>query len=379
MKLDQPVVLDLFCGAGGMSQGFKMAGYEIGLGIDVDLLACQTHNHNFNGHTVCKDLQEIENPGEFIREQGIERVDIIIGGPPCQGFSRVGRGKIRKLRNDPDFINDPRNRLYKEFIRFVDDLKPAYFVMENVPDMRFYVDKGESLLDKILRIFNGLGYTTETRVLLAADYGVPQMRRRLFIIGNRLGKAITWPEPIYEQGKYVTVWDAISDLPIVDTNHRNDEIPYLPRGAQTRFQSLMRQGANGLLYNHQTRWHNEQDIEAFGKMPEGGKYKDLPSQYKRYRDDIFKDKYRKLKRGEPSWTIEAHIGKDTYRYIYPSIIGEPEPPRTISVREAARLQSFPDSFRFLGPFTKQFYQVGNAVPPLLAKAIAEHFKPQIAQ
>lgn len=377
LEANKPVVLDLFCGAGGMSQGFKLAGYEIGLGIDVDLLACQTHNHNFNGHTVCKDLQEIENPGEFIREQGIERVDIIIGGPPCQGFSRVGRGKMRKLRNDPDFINDPRNKIYKEFVRFVEELKPAYFVMENVPDMSFYLDEGEKLLDKILKSFNRLGYKAEMQVLLAADYGVPQMRRRLFIIGNRSGKPIIWPEQSHTPDNYVTVWDAISDLPVVDINHRKDEIPYLPRVTLTKYQSLMHEGANGLLFNHQTRWHNEQDIQAFGQMPEGGKYKDLPKQYKRYRDDIFKDKYRKLKRGEPSWTIEAHIGKDTYRHIYPSIPGEPEPPRTISVREAARLQSFPDSFRFLGPFTKQFYQVGNAVPPLLAKAIAEHIRPHL--
>jgi DNA (cytosine-5)-methyltransferase 1 len=126
-----------------------------------------------------------------------------------------------------------------------------------------------------------------------------------------------------------------------------------------------------MLYNHQTRWHNQQDLHAFAWMPEGGKYADLPKKFKRYRDDIFKDKYRKLYRHQPSWTIEAHIGKDSYRHIHPAGLGDGEPPRTISVREAARLQSFPDRFRFLGPFTKQFHQVGNAVPPLLAKAVAQ--------
>ena len=154
-------------------------------------------------------------------------------------------------------------------------------------------------------------------------------------------------------------------------------MPYEPRCELNEYQQLMRQGAGDVLYNHQTRWHNEQDLEAFAWLPEGGKYIDLPDRYKRYRDDIFKDKYRKLFRDRPSWTIEAHIGKDTYRHIYPSCQGEPEPPRTISVREAARLQSFPDRFRFLGAFTRQFTQVGNAVPPLLAKAVAEAILPNV--
>jgi DNA (cytosine-5)-methyltransferase 1 len=114
-------------------------------------------------------------------------------------------------------------------------------------------------------------------------------------------------------------------------------------------------------------------------MPEGWKYIQLPERFKRYRDDIFKDKYRKLLRDQPSWTVEAHLARDTYRHIYPAGLGDPEPPRTISVREAARLQSFPDRFRFIGPFTLQFYQVGNAVPPLLAKAIADHIKPYVTE
>jgi DNA (cytosine-5)-methyltransferase 1 len=154
-------------------------------------------------------------------------------------------------------------------------------------------------------------------------------------------------------------------------------MPYEPRCELTEFQRLMREGSDTVLYNHQTRWHNQQDLHAFAWMPEGCKYVALPQRFKRYRDDIFKDRYRKLYRDKPSWTIEAHIGKDTYRHIYPSGLGGNEPPRTISVREAARLQSFPDRFRFIGPFTRQFYQVGNAVPPLLARAVAEVIRPGV--
>ena len=158
-------------------------------------------------------------------------------------------------------------------------------------------------------------------------------------------------------------------------------MPYKPRQI-TAYQRRMRygmrkQGLQGMLFNHQTRWHNQQDLHAFAWMPEGGKYVDLPKRFKRYRDDIFKDKYWKLYRDRPSWTVEAHIGKDTYRHIYPAGLGNIEPPRTISVREAARLQSFPDWFRFMGAFTRQFYQVGNAVPPLLAKAVAESILPDV--
>ena len=201
-----------------------------------------------------------------------------------------------------------------------------------------------------------------------------RLRRRLFIIGNRLNQRIKWPRKTYHNNP-ITVWQAISDLPLIAHERRLDEMPYQPRNKLNKYQRLLRQGCDGVVYNHQTRWHRQQDLHAFAWMPEGGKYIDLPERFKRYRDDIFKDKYRKLYRDKPSWTLEAHIGKDTYRHIYPAGLGDVEPPRTISVREAARLQSFPDRFRFIGAFTLQFYQVGNAVPPLLAKAVAEAILP----
>jgi DNA (cytosine-5)-methyltransferase 1 len=382
----KPLVIDLFCGAGGMSLGFQMAGYHVGLGMDNDLLACQTYAHNFGQeHTACADITTIADPIAFVRERGLTRVDVITGGPPCQGFSRVGRGKLRQVNNDPNYIHDPRNQLYQEFLRFVGMLRPLWFVLENVPDMKYYHDGTELLLDKIMREFQALGYTLDYQILLAADYGVPQIRQRLFIVGNRLNIPVTWPEPEYQPDEYVTVWDAIGDLPIVGIKHRQGEIPYVPRCELNEYQRLMREGSDSLLYSHQTRWHNTEDIQAFTLLPEGGRYVDLPDHLRRYdskshpekRNEWFRDRYRKLIRGEPSWTVEAHIGKDTYRHIYPSREEESEPPRTISVREAARLQSFPDRFRFLGAFTRQFYHVGNAVPPLLIKAVARAILPGV--
>jgi DNA (cytosine-5)-methyltransferase 1 len=368
-----PVVLDLFCGAGGMSLGFQMAGYTIGLGVEIEDLPCRTYRHNL-GRCHQGDICEISDPETFIGDYGLSRVDVIIGGPPCQGFSRIGRGGIRHRLKDPGYIHDPRNQYYKQFIRFVETLRPYYFVLENVPDMQQYSDGDGPVLEMALKHFRAAGYVVDWKVLQAHHYGVPQVRQRLFIIGNRLGQGNAWPEKTHE-GNPVTVWQAISDLPIVTHNHREDDIPYRPIGRLNDYQRLMRRGALRVLFNHQTRWHNRQDLAAFAWLPEGGKYVDLPKRYKRYRDDIFKDKYWKLRQNRPSWTVEAHIGKDSYRFIYPSREGDRHPPRTISVREAARLQSFPDRFRFLGPFTKQFFQVGNAVPPLLARAIGTTILP----
>ncbi|MGA9097649.1 MAG: DNA cytosine methyltransferase [Methanotrichaceae archaeon] len=372
----RPVVLDLFCGAGGMSLGFQMAGYNIGLGLEKERYPYETHCYNFNGRCHLSNIYDIKKPINLIKNYKLGHIDVIIGGPPCQGFSRVGRGKIRSLRNDPQYIHDPRNQLYKEFMRFIDKLRPLYFVMENVPEMRCFENSDGLLIDHIIGDFEDMGYNADWEVLKANHYGVPQTRRRLFIIGNRLGRPISWPKKSHVD-KPVTVWQAISDLPIVPPKHRIDEMPYVPRCQLNEYQQLMRLGAGNVLYNHQTRGHNEQDLAAFELMAEGSKYTELSYEYKRYRDDIFKDKYRKLYRDQPSWTIEAHIGKDGYRHIYPSRSKEPEPPRTISVREAARLQSFPDRFRFRGPFTRQFYQLGNAVPPLMARAVAEYILPDL--
>lgn len=361
-------VVDLFCGAGGLSLGFEKAGFNVILGVDSDPECIRTYNSNFREGGVVRDITRIRDIERFVkRHTGGEDVHVLIGGPPCQTYSPVGRIKLRSLGRDPE--KDPRNGLWKWFMKFVKELRPLYFVMENVPGMASIRNNGEVLPDHIVGVARELGYNAEWKILDATDYSVPQTRKRLFIIGNRTGTPIPWPEK--RTRKPVTVWEAISDLPVVPHGFREHEIEYIPRGKLTQYQKRMRRNAGDVLYNHVTRWHREEDLIAFELLPEGGKYTDLPKKLRRYRDDIFQDRYRKLRRDEPSWTIDAHIAKDTYRYIYPSRPGHPEPPRTISVREAARLQSFPDTFVFPEKLTHAFRQIGNSVPPLMAQAVAE--------
>lgn len=360
--------LDLFCGAGGLSLGFEMAGFDVVLGVDSDARCIETYSQNLRGSGIVRDVAQIRDPRVFLESTtGLKRVDVIIGGPPCQTFSPVGRIKLRSLGRDPG--RDPRAELWRHFLRFVRELRPDWFVMENVPGMASVKYNGCLLPDAIVEAARKMGYVAEWRILQASHYGVPQTRKRIFIVGNRADYPIPWPEKISDTP--VTVWDAISDLPIVPHGFREFDILYEPRGRRTEYQKLMRNGAGRKLYNHVTRWHREEDLLAFSLLPEGGKYTDLPKRLRRYRDDIFQDRYRKLRRDAPSWTIDAHISKDTYRYIYPSRDGEPEPPRTISVREAARLQSFPDRFIFPKALTHAFRQIGNAVPPLMAKAVGD--------
>jgi DNA (cytosine-5)-methyltransferase 1 len=263
----QPIVLDLFSGAGGMSLGFEMAGYHIALGVEKDRLAAQTYAHNFDHRCHTADISEIQDIRNFLQDRGLERVDVIIGGPPCQGFSRVGRGKIRSIRRDPDYIHDPRNQYYEEFLRFVEALHPLYFVMENIPDMQYHRDNDQLLLEKMKLITAKLGYTIDPRILEAHHYGVPQTRKRLFIIGSKLGHRIRWPEKTRENNP-VTLWQAISDLPVVSHFHRQDEMRYVPRCDLNEYQRLMRERAGDTLFGHQTRWHNDQDLEAFALLPE---------------------------------------------------------------------------------------------------------------
>ena len=371
MKTGSLNVIDIFCGAGGLSLGFEMAGFNVLLGIDNDVECIKTYNRNFPEKGIIKDIRKIKDPLSFVDShiEG-EPIHVLIGGPPCQTYSPVGRIKLRSLGRNPE--KDPRNGLWKYFLKFLREIKPPFFVMENVPGMKNQRYRRRSLPDHIVMEARKLGYTAEWKILDACDYGVPQRRKRIFIVGMLFNGNIPWPKKQSE--KPVTVWEAISDLPIVPAGFRENEIDYIPRGKLTPYQKMMREGAGDKLYNHVTRWHREEDLLAFSVMPEGGKYTDVPKELRRYRDDIFKDKYRKLIRNQPSWTIDAHIAKDTYRYIYPSRKGEPEPPRTISVREAARLQGFPDRFIFPKKLTHAFRQIGNSVPPLMAEKIAVELK-----
>jgi len=380
-------VVDLFGAPGGLALGFRMTGRcAIRACVDSDPVAAETYARNFpEAAMVVDDIRNVDDD-RLLSEAGIGKgeVDLVIGGPPCPGFSTIGRVKIASLAGTgrwknlngthPRFIDDPRNVLYKHFVRIVKGLKPKFFVMENVSGMASHND-GRTVR-QILRDFGRIGYRTEWKILNAVEYGVPQERKRIFFIGNRLGLPNPFPEPTHRSGTGentggkglkdpVTVWDAIGDLPRLRPGEGEERTSY-DRKPRTDYQRWARRGSRH-LYNHVARRHSDRDLRLFAHMREGMKWRDLPSWLKKmygYRDDIFQDKMRRLRRNRPSWTITAHLAKDGYMYIHPT------QDRTITVREAARLQSFPDTFIFQGSRTDQFRLVGNAVPPLLARSVA---------
>lgn len=376
---DALIALDLFCGAGGLSYGMQCAGFVIAAGIDSDPDACETHAYNCLSKTLCCDIQTIADPCALMEKLGIPRVDVIIGGPPCQGFSIAGRAKLRSLSPEEREEIYKRNYLYREFVRFVAAIKPLFFVMENVPHLSSFADG--VIAQEIREDFDALGYRVYHELLDAADYGVPQTRRRLFFIGTRLGWVYRRPRPTHGRViPYRTLADAIADLPAVPAPSLREELPYIPRErpdlhVSWEYARLMRSAMppeeRGVLYDHVVRPVRADDAEIFRSMRPGDRYRDVDPRYRRYAikhvhgDEHFADRYYKLRWDEPCITITAHIAHDGYRYIYP----DSDQPRTLSVREAARVQSFPDHFRFAGYRTSRFRQIGNAVPPLLAEAI----------
>ncbi len=360
------VALDLFCGAGGMSLGFEDAGFVIAAGIDADRVACETHAANFLAPTLCLDIGTVTNPAALMEELHIPRVDVVVGGPPCQGFSIAGMSKLRSLEaNDPAVRRevDARNRLYREFVQFVRELRPLFFVMENVPSLGTYGDG--VIAAEIRHDFHAIDYYVEPVTLDAAHYGVPQSRRRLFFIGSRIGPVWRTPRAGFRDHPR-KLQDAIADLPVVGAPALDECLPYTAP-LTGEYQALMRAGLRpedrDVIYDHVVRPVREDDLVVFSQMQPGQTYRDVPEEYRRYRVDSFADKYYRLRWDMPGNTITAHMAKDGYRYIHP------EQPRTLSVREAARVQSFPDCFRFAGHRSNRYRQIGNAVPPLLAQAI----------
>ena len=383
-----------------MSLGFKLAGMRPIGALDKFGSGITTYRKNFpevpEENVVRADASRSNIVDEFQRKTALKQgdIDVIIGGPPCQGFSNVGRVKIASLvkngqRNgrssNARFIDDRRNHLYKVFIKFVRRFKPRAVVIENVPGMLSY--KNGRVVEQIKEDLKRAGYpNADSRVLDAAEYGVPQFRKRIFFIATRGGAPVTWPvrthfqktrpdeKPTAGAREYVTVGDAIGDLPELTLPEKNLKIEDMEmeygRLPECEFQRWAR-GRQTRLHNNITRWHRKKDIEVFGNMEPGDRWIDLPDTDRRkigYSDKSFKDKWKRLRESEPSWAITAHLQKDGYMYIHPV------ENRTISVREAARLQSFPDSFVFHGSRSAQFRQIGNAVPPVLAMAMAEHLK-----
>ena len=331
-------IIDLFCGCGGLSLGFESAGFNVLLGIDMweDALVTYRHNHK-NGNTLCADLATlpVEEVDKAINH---EKVDVIIGGPPCQGFSIAGKR----------IVDDERNKLYKSFVRMVAYFKPKAFVLENVPNI---LSIGEGAVrESIINDFSELGYKVTYKVLLAADYGVPQNRRRAIFVGMLEG---TFDFEIPTVAHKVTTAEALSDLPEGSQSYKSDYMC----APKSDYQTLMRRDCKGVM-NHEVTVHNAQTTKIIAMVPDGGNYKDLPLQLQNTRKVHIA--WTRLNSQKPSITIDTgHRHHFHYKWN-----------RVPTVRECARIQSFPDDFEFFCSRTSQYKQVGNAVPPMLAKAIA---------
>jgi DNA (cytosine-5)-methyltransferase 1 len=354
----KPRVVDLFCGCGGLSLGLEQAGYVTVLSIDNDPWALETHRHNLPGTALDLDLSDPERVDSLVGLLEGVPIDLIAGGPPCQPFSRAGRSKIRSLVEDgirPE--RDERTHLWQSYLEVVERVKPAGVMMENVPDMAL----GDDLT--VLRVLTArlekIGYDVDTRLLDAWRYGVPQHRQRLILIARLDGRPLQWPK----EQKPVTLREAIADLPALEGGTGEPEMRALaPKSA---FQKRARAKMNGrkLVWDHVTRPVRKDDLEAFRLMKPGTRYSELPEHLRRYRSDIFNDKYNRLPWDDLCRSITAHMAKDGYWYIHP---GED---RTLTVRESARVQTFPDHFRFAGTRSHAWRQIGNAVPPALGEAV----------
>ncbi|MCJ7816518.1 MAG: DNA cytosine methyltransferase [Candidatus Aenigmarchaeota archaeon] len=426
-------VVDLFAGPGGLSLGFELA--RVGRGrkifntlacVEIDPWACKTLRKNFPKSVIVEGDIRRDDIKEYLEKICKKKTDILVGGPPCQSFSTIGprsgnsRNKKDKYRYDG---------LYREFIDVAEKLSPKFVVFENVKGILSKRNGDEKVIDIIISELEKLGYnlesenkrvTTKYVILNAADYGVPQTRERVFIIGNNIGTKNPFPYIMHydprkgvslnkEMLPYVTIRDAIGDLPAVKpkktVTHINEKrvrqiekynkkiysgtektvykkvwskchLKIIGKSGQEFFR-FVRPNLKIPLTHHVARSQMETDIKLFQGMKEGMAAKDVIesnnpgirklSEFIRYDMKSFRDKYKKQSWNRPSSTVFSHMQKDGNRFIHP----DSKQARTFTPREAARMQSFPDNFYFEGPMTKKFQQIGNAVPPLLAKRICE--------
>ena len=453
-------VLDLFAGCGGLSLGFDAAGFYVTAALEFDPVAHATHLRHFGRSGTRLDepaditavsADDLAGPG------GIGPIDVVIGGPPCQAYARVGRAKLREVMDHPEaFLHDPRGDLYRRYLAIVAVLRPAAVVMENVPDVMNL--RGVNVAEEVAGALAASGYRVAYTLLNAAFFGVPQMRERMFLIAvsDRVGRDVAFPEPTHRVdlppgyhgsrrvamrglrrtggtlldpdggngGHFrtpptpaddlppaVTAEDALCDLPPL-THHlrglsrrgarRFDRlVPYADARPPNTFTTLMRNWprfeAGRGVKDHVIR-HLPRDWAIFGRMRPGDQYPEAHATAEAmfaerlaaaeadrglltdadradlrkatvppYDPGKFPNKWRKMEADRPARTLMAHLGKDTYSHIH----YDSDQARTISVREAARLQSFPDGFTFCGTMNPAFRQIGNAVPPLLAWAVAD--------
>lgn len=366
-------VIDLFCGAGGSSAGFELAGFNIVGALDFNEKAVLTHKLNYpDCKTIQKDITEL-TPKEFSRILENDKIDVIIGSPPCQTFSSLSQGKIKSLGKD--IKEDIRNYYYKNFLDYIFYFKPKMFLMENVPGFRtrFNGKIFENFLGYIKK--NLPEYSVKYEVLDSINYGVPQSRKRLFVCGYLKDIKFEFPKNdislIQEGNSFVSVGEAFYDLPNIIDDWRLDKLPYKTNENLTKFQNFIR-NREGFVLNNICRISNNAAKNMFKYLKPGQKYIDLEESYKEkinlfntFNSSVIQSRCRRLPLNQASWTIIAHIGMDGYEYIHPLEC------RTISVREAARLQSFPDDFVFIGNMREQYVQIGNAVPPLFSYALAK--------
>lgn len=345
-------VVDLFSGAGGLSRGFMDAGFNVALGIDFDDAALKTFKRNHGDAEIMKlDLFNHDNLHlitDYLNEKNFS-IDVLVGGPPCQGYSLAGP------RNE----KDERNTLYEAMVKLAKLTRPKAIVLENVPGLlKLFEGKAAQ---RIIDDFSDLGYAMQKKILYAPEFGVPQIRKRVFFIGilPEFGE-FTYPVPLVDQENFITCEDAISDLPSLETD-LGEEITNYPTKPLTIYQEIMRENSEK-LFNHVGTQHEQKTIDLISMVPEGKNFRALPAPY----NTMFKynEALTRYHSKKPSLTINTgHRSHFHYKWN-----------RIPTVRESARLQSFPDDFIFFGNKSQQYKQVGNAVPPLLGKAIAKQLR-----
>lgn len=366
-------MIDLFCGAGGLSLGFSQEGFITSLANDIQDCCVDTYAHNHpetpRDHIVLGDIKDVVRNLEKLLDG--RSVDIVVGGPPCQGFSMANRQRL---------IDDPRNYLYKSYVEVVKKVRPKFFVMENVKGML-------SVAEQVKEDFRNIGYSIECHVLNAKDYGVPQNRERLIYIGNCIGIdneeifseifALSESIPEYNLGDALFALrelkaSRIKNSTEVDSEESGYKIEKNYITDANEYISYINQGRTvAVVSNHKARYNNDRDIEIYGRMAQGDrsddpKIADIMPYFRR--NDIFKDKYFKLENDKVCKTITAHMKFDCNMYIHPTQA------RGLTPREAARVQSYPDDYFFRGAYTKTYMQIGNSVPPLLGRTIAQVIK-----
>lgn len=351
-------VLDLFCGCGGISKGYELAGYNIIGGIDFNEDATKTFQHNFkNAAVFCADITKITKD-EII--DNYKDVDIIVGGPPCQGFSAANRWQKE--------ADDPRNKLFFQYLRFVETLAPKAVMIENVRGL--LTRDGGYAKDRISELLDNMGYNVSMKVIRASDYGVPQDRMRAIIIGIRRknnNDRRTFDFEAIPTKEKTTVVDAIGEFYALE--NLPEESLILTDKPSSEYRKFLRR-ADGKIPDHSSVYPAKKVQERIHYVPQGGNWQDVPVElWPNNRKNRHSSAYKRLKEDSQSCTIDT--GNAHSNYFHPLF------DRIPSIRESARLQSFPDEFEFIGPRGSKYKQVGNAVPPLMAMAIAEELKKYI--